>query len=338
MSVATERVNAGWGIGESLALLGVGAYAAVNALLRSVAADVDPFAGSLIRQLPLLVITTTTLIIVRPAAARPKHEDFVGPGAILLLMGAGVVSFLIGNVFLFQGFAWVGLAVAVAAMQGGMVVGGALVSWLFLKEPPRRSQIVGAGIVIIGLLLTAVPSWETAGGWQGIAGFVMSAAAGACYTVSNGASRKVQRGRKAFIVALASTNFGGVLALGIVTMLRAGGDITQLFAGATSSEILILFTAGLVNAVAIGSVTLAVRYTSVAAVSTISATVIVASTIIAGTVFKEHLPALLLIGSAVVLIGVIYGQLPPLSRLMRGARRAQQIEDLTVVPNSSKEK
>src|SRR3546814_4131691 len=56
---------------------------------------------------------------------------------------------------IFTGLNWVGLAVATAASQGGIVLGSALVSAVVLREPPTRSQLIGIGIVAIGLATIA---------------------------------------------------------------------------------------------------------------------------------------------------------------------------------------
>ena len=58
--MSDERV-VNHGRGRVFALVAVVAYTTVNVLLRFVAADVDPFVGSLVRQLPLLVIATVAL-------------------------------------------------------------------------------------------------------------------------------------------------------------------------------------------------------------------------------------------------------------------------------------
>ena len=313
--MATDRsrvdpVAAGsrWGTGEWLALLASVCYATVNALLRSVATDVDPFVASLVRQIPLLLIGAVAVALVRPRNLAPRHVDFIGSRAVVLLTAGGVVSFVIGNVLLMQGLSWVGLAVATAALQGGMVVGGALISWLALREPPSRAQTVGVVTVIAGLAVMAGPTMAAALDWRGVVGLLFSATAGACYTANGAVSRAVQRRRKAFLATLVLTNLGGVVVLAGIVAVREGADLATALTG---TELTVLLIAGTVNAVAIGAITLAVRYTSVASTSMVSASVIVMGTIVAATVFHEPTGPALLTGCAVIIAGILVG---PLSR------------------------
>lgn len=319
--MSDQRPAMGWAnarsaasIGALLALLAAASYATVNALLRSVAADVDPFAGSLIRQIPLLVIATAALIILRPTALRPRSVDFIGSRMVAMLMVAGVISFLVGNVFLFIGLDWVGLAVATAASQGGIVVGGTVVSALVLREPPNRWQVIGISIVAVGLLVVASPSFGSVqGGGLAILGFVFSLSAGVCYTISNAASRTVQRRPRTFISALAMTNLGGVIALTVAVAIRSGGRFDLVYSALSASQIFILILAGTVNAVALASVTLAVRFTTVTAVSALSSLVIVFGIVIAWLVFHEEIAVAVVVGAAIIIVGVVLAQLRPRS-------------------------
>ncbi|MBB5633347.1 O-acetylserine/cysteine efflux transporter [Cryobacterium mesophilum] len=317
--MSDQRLATGWvrtrsaaSIGALLALLAAASYATVNALLRSVAADVDPFAGSLIRQIPLLVIAMAALIILRPAALRPRSVDFIGPKMVIVLMVAGVVSFLVGNVFLFSGLNWVGLAVATAASQGGIVLGGTLVSALVLREPPTRWQLVGVIVVAVGLAVVASPGFgNVQAGLLAVIGFLLSLAAGVCYTISNAASRTVQRRPRTFITALAMTNLGGIIALTIAVAVRSGGRFDLVYSALTTSQILVLILAGAVNAVALASITLAVRFTTVTAVSALSSLVIVFGIIIAWLVFHENIAVAVIVGAAIIIVGVVIAQVRP---------------------------
>lgn len=315
--MSDQRVASGWAsaypaasIGAVLAVLGAASYATVNALLRSVAADVDPFAGSLIRQIPLWIVATTLLIVLRPPVLRPRSGEFIGARMVAMLMVAGTISFLVGNVLLFSGLNWVGLAVATAASQGGMVLGGALISGLLLREPPTRGQLIGITVVVIGLAVVASPSL---GGIQvdGFAaiGFLLSLGAGICYTISNAASRTVQRRPRTFIAALAMTNLGGVIALTAVVAIRSAGRFDLVYGALSGSQILVLVLAGVINAIAIGSVTLAVRFTTVTAASALGSLVIVFGILIAWLIFREEIAAAVFIGAGIIVAGVVIAQL-----------------------------
>lgn len=306
---AAHTAGVGFGRGESLALLAALCYAVVNALLRSVAGEIDPFLGSLVRQLPLFAIVVTLLVILRPPVVAPRAPEFFGPRTVAALLAAGTVSFLIGNVLLFLSLDWAGLAVATAATQGGVVVGGALSSWIVLREPPPRWQLAGAGVILVGLCVIAAPGIDPDRGLLLVPGLLLGVATGFCYTVANTVSRHAQRRPRSFLGALALTNIGGVVALAVTCLVRMGGDLVGAFAHLTGFQLTMVFLAGAVNVIAICSVTLSVRYTTVTRTSTITSLMIVFSTLIAWLVFQEEISVSLLIGSALILLGVFAGQL-----------------------------
>lgn len=303
MTAAQART---WGTGESLALLSAGAYAGVNVAIRSVAPTVDAFVGSLIRQLPLLVLASTAVLVLRPAEFRFRSSRFLGRTTIATLMATGTISFLIGNVLLFWGFAAVGLSVGAAASQGGLVLAGALLSSAVLREPPSRMQLVGAGAVVAGLVLTAMAASGAAGStaWQSATGFLAALGAGVCYAIANSVSRQVQLKRSSFVPVLALLNIGGVLALTAYVVTAASGDVGAAFGNLSTAETATLVAAGLINSVAIGSVTLAVRYATVASVSAIAPAVIVLGVITGAVVFGEPVHPLAALGAVVIVAGI----------------------------------
>ena len=300
------------GKGELLALTGALSYATVNALQRSVAKGIDPYVGSLIRQIPLFLMATIFILAVRPTSLRPRSDKYLGLPLLRLLFVAGVGSFCIGNILLFAGLNWVGLAVAVAASQGGLVLGGAAISTFVMKEPPVGWQRVGIAVVACGIALTAAPAISSINqGALAILGFVVSFSAGVFFTISNAASRSVQKKGGTFLVALAITNIGGVCALALAVLIRAHGNFANLWPGITSHQVTVLLGAGCVNALAIASVTLAVKFTNVANVSMILSLVLVFGLFTARLVFGESIQPTFLMGASAVLGGVLLGQLGP---------------------------
>lgn len=309
----TERTSVsprGVGLGELLALVSVFAYTTVNTLVRSVSLDVDHVAATLVRQLPTVAIAAIAVAIVRPLAIRPSAPEFIGTRHVWSLLISGVISFMVGNILLMQAFALAGLGAAVVAVQGGMIVGGFVLSWLVLKERPSNRQFTGAAIVVLGLIVAVLPSiGAMKSGWSGLLGFLAAFGAGTCYTIANTASRAVQRGgRKAFLAALLLSSLGGLIALLVVALARAGFDVAAILQGMTGREILIMVGVGLANSIAVGASTGSVRYTSVATVSTISTLIIVLS-VAAGVIFFAERPhPLLLTGAGLILLGVLASQ------------------------------
>lgn len=307
--MADERTGARPALGQAYALLAVAAYATVNALLRLVAGEIDPFLGSLVRQLPLLLLATTALLVLRPHVLRRSAPEFLGTRWVLVLLASGMVSFALGNVALFGALDLGGLVVASAGAQAGMALGGALLSLVVLREPPSRAQLVGVAVVLIGLSVFAAPAFEGAKdpGWG--VGVLLAILAGVCYTVANTASRGVQRRPGTFLAALGLTNIGGALLLGIIVAIRFGGDPQRILDELGQGRVVILLLAGAVNAVALASVTLAVRHTTVTVVSTTQSLVLVAGVLIGWLAFGEPVGPTTFIGAAIILVGVLISHL-----------------------------
>lgn len=313
------------GKGELLALTGALSYAIVNALQRSVAKGLDPYVGSLIRQLPLFFLATIFIVSVRSPSLRPKSDKFLGAATLSLLFAAGVGSFCIGNILLFAGMNWIGLAVAVAASQGGLVLGGAWISTFVMKEPPVGWQKIGVVVVACGIILTAAPSIKSISqGTIAILGFGVSFSAGVFFTISGAVNRSFQKKGGTFLVALAVTNVGGVAALVLAVLVRAQGNLSRLLPSLTSHQLLVLLCAGCVNAVAIASVTLAVKFTNIANVSMILSLVLVFGVLTAWIVFGESISITFLLGATAVLSGVLMSQIGPRS-LNKNENKQEQL-------------
>jgi len=327
--MADERIGARPALGQAYALLAVAAYATVNALLRLVAGEVDAFLGSLVRQLPLLLIAGTALLVLRPHVLRRSAPVFLGTRWILVLLGAGMVSFVLGNVVLFGALDLGGLVVASAGAQAGMAIGGALLSFIVLREPPTRSQLAGVAVVLVGLAVFAVPAFQGATDASWGIGVMLALVAGVCYTVANTASRAVQRRPATFLAALGVTNLGGAALLATIVAIRFGADPQRVVEELGQGRIVILLTAGAVNAVALASVTLAVRYTTVTVVATTQSLVLVAGVLIGWLAFGEPVGPSTFIGAGIILTGVLISHIP-----VRKPHRPAPVE--TVSATSSK--
>lgn len=312
-TTAGTAARAGW-IGVGLGLVSVLAYATVNALLRAVAGEIDPFVGALLRQLPLLAAMAIGALVLRPVAMRPRHAEFIGHRLAMGIFAAGFVALFVGNAILFWAFEWVGLGVSTAGYLGGLLLGSALMSWM-IGERPTAWQFVGMGGIALGLWFTAQ---SAAGGggdtWLAVLGLALAVTTGVCYAVSNQASRISQRRPGRFIATLGMLTVGGVLSLFAFLLVRDGFDLAATFGPVTSFQWTTVLLAGVVNGIALIAVTLALRFTTSTTVSMINSLVIVLGVVFGLVFFGEPVTVSLAIGSALILGGVAVGQL-------RGRRR-----------------
>lgn len=294
------------GRGERWAIVSAIAYTIVNVTLRSAAPAIDGALGSLIRLIPVAVIAW--VFVARDGARdfRPSQPGFIGWKLIVFLVIGGSASFVLGNILYFSALREGGLGITASGIQSAAVLGGLWMGFLFLRERPRNVQLAGAGLIVLGL---AAIGWaQTAGTlrerwWLGLA---LALAAGTTYALANATARAVQRRGPLLWVTLAASSFGGMVPLAVIVLARvAGGE--HLVVDASSA--LVVFLAGFANALALGSLAMAVRHAPVASVSTISSSSIVFSFIASVAIFGESGSLTMVVGVLVVTAGIIVAQL-----------------------------
>lgn len=293
-----------FGRGERWALVSAFAYAAVNVTLRAAAPTIDPVLGSLLRQLPLILIATGALAITGGRELRPHSPDFLGWPFVVALALSGVLSLVIGNIMYFEALNNGGLGVTVGGVQAGSVLGGLWIGLLALRERPLRVQVYGAALIVAGLIQIGIAQTQALAGlwWLGL---LLAMGAGTTYAVSNTVSRYVQRRRPLLFATLLVSGLGGVVPLaGIIGARVAAGD---QIAGDWPSALAVI-VAGLANALALASLALAVRASPVATVNTISSGAIVLSFAASVLVFGETGSPPMVLGITLVTGGIIVAQ------------------------------
>jgi len=293
-----------FGRGERWAMVSAVAYTVVNVTLRSAAPTIDPVLGSLVRQLPLLVIAAVAVFAVGGRPLRPSSPEFLGWRLVGALVVGGFTSFVIGNVLYFNALTTGGLGVTVGGVQAGSVLGGLWIGFIALRERPVGEQLFGAVLIVAGLVEIAVATTATLADlwWLGL---LLALGAGTTYALSNTASRWVQRQRPLLFVTLLVSSLGGAIPLTAVLSVRAATGDTIV--GDTPS-ILAVIGAGFANAVALASLALAVRAAPVATVNTISSSAIVLSFIASVVVFGETGSPPMIVGITLVTAGIIVAQ------------------------------
>lgn len=293
-----------FGTGERWALVSALAYTAVNVTLRAAAPTIDPVLGSLLRQLPLMVIATIALGITGGRVLRPGDAEFLGWRFVAALAISGAGSFVVGNILYFEALKSGGLGVTVGGVQAGSVLGGLWIGLLALRERPLREQLLGAALIIAGLVQIAIAQTATIADlwWVGL---LFAVLAGTTYALGNTVSRFVQRQRPLLFATLLVSGLGGVVPLtGIVA---ARGLLGEPIPGDTPSVLAVL-AAGVANAVALASLALAVRAAPVATVNTISSGSIVLSFLASVVIFNETGSPPMVVGITLVTGGIIVAQ------------------------------
>jgi drug/metabolite transporter (DMT)-like permease len=295
-----------FGLGERWALVAAIAYTIVNVMLRAAAPSIDSALGSLIRLIPVLVVAWVIVARDGARAFRPALPEFIGWRSVVLLVLGGSASFVLGNILYFGALREGGLGITVAGLQGGLVVGGLWMSSLFLREPPRAGQFAGAAILLAGLAAIGLAQTGGSVGALWWLGLLFALAAGTTYAAANAISRSVQRRRPLVFVTLAASSLGGIVPLAAIVAVRELSVPGSVQADPGSAGA--VFLAGFANAVALGSLAMAVRHTSVASVNTISSGNIVLSFVASVLVFGETGSLPMIAGMVLVSAGILVAQ------------------------------
>ena len=294
-----------FGRGERWALVSSFAYAAVGVMLRAAAPTMDPALGSLLRQVPLILIAVAALTIMGGRELRPGAPEFLGWRLIGALAVAGAISLAIGNIMFFEALKSGGLGVTVGGVQAGSVLGGLWIGLLALRERPVREQLLGAAVIVAGLIQIAIAQTQLLADlwWLGL---LLAFGAGTTYALSNSVSRYVQRQRPLLFATLLVSSLGGVVPLsGIVGARTVLGESIA----ADVPSILAVLAAGVANALALASLALAVRAAPVATVNTISSGSIVLSFLGSVFIFGESGSPPMILGITLVTAGIVVAQL-----------------------------
>ena len=296
------------GRGERWALLAAASYTVVNITLRAAAPEIDPVLGAFLRQVPVAVIAW--LVVLRSGAVefRPGHPAFLGRDLVWVLLASGAVSLVVGNIAYQLALVTAGLGVSVSGIQAGSVLGGLVLSTISLREPPTRAQGLGAAIVLAGLAAIGVaqtsgllPLWYV--------GLLLAVTAGSCYAAANALTRVVQKRRPLLFVTLAGASVGGLVPLGLIIGGRELVEPGSVLGGLAPTTVGVVLAAGLANALALASLALAVRYTTVASTNVVSAAAIVFSFVGSVVIFREVGSPPMVAGVALVVIGLVVAQI-----------------------------
>jgi len=292
------------GVGETWALITALSYTATNILLRAAAVHIDPWLGSMLRQVPVFALAWGAVALMRSPEVLPASSRFLGWRFVAALVMAGSVSFVIGNLFFFNALADGGLGITASGAQAGTILMALLLGLVLLRERPRLNTWAGAAVLAGGLALIGLARGGSGEAW--LAGIFFAVGAGSSYAVANVLTRYVQRSRPTTFVALAGTSLGGLVPLLLIETVRGGGNP---LAGADAGQVAIVLAAGCFNALALLGITQSLRHLTVGISSSIQSATVVFSFIGAVVIFGERGDPLTITGILAVAAGIILANL-----------------------------
>lgn len=290
------------------ALTSAFAYSLGNVTARVVSVEGDPLAGSILRTLPLLLLSFFMMLWRYKEVTRlmPKHENFMGWKAIRVLFFFGFVVTPVSIFGLYMAFRYGGVLIAVPVLSVHPLW-AALIAVPFLGE--AFNQRIGAGIisVIIGVILLTygqqigVPvsdQWLLGGAAALITSLAF--ATGAVFRrflISGGMDIFWQLGITAS------------LGIGLLVLILAGLGKLDTLAQFTATQYWQLMISGGLSAAGNFTISAAFIYTTVASVTTLKSLDTVIATVIAVVFLGEIINLPIGLSILLILIGILNVQI-----------------------------
>lgn len=302
----TRRVAVGpgelWASGSALA------YALAAIFSRVASVSIHPFVAPGLRLLPVVSIAWFRVLRV-PAHLRrlhPRSETFIGWRILGVICLGGTLTTVIGTVGYFYALRTGGVVLTQPVLATS-IFWSAFIAAIFLGEPLTRRMLVGVVGAVLGVALLGYGR-STGGDVPSSVLLALPLAlipAVAWGAGSNCTRYALTKGVDKYLILAVGNAWAIVLLFGLLLATGRGGLITEVSLPALGSVLL----AGVLTAAAQISIAQALSFASVASVATINGMNPVLSAIMAYFVLGEPLNALMIVGTVLTVIGVVYVQL-----------------------------
>ncbi|MCG8650180.1 MAG: DMT family transporter [Pirellulales bacterium] len=291
-------IVAGSACGVAAALL----YTMANTALRH-CVDVDPFLVSAVKAVPTVVILTPLLLWMLGthqalATSYKTAPKFVVASFIGQLVGNGAFQIALGII---------GLAASVPITLGVMIIGGAILGRLMLREPvsPRTLfamiTLIGA-VVVLSLPGATEPPRQSSTSLPLWVGALCAAASGAAYAFFGASMRQTLIGGMSAPATMFISGVVGTLSLWTITMFRLGSEPLAMI---SIQQWVVMVAAGTFNFVAFAALSLALKALPVVAVNLINASQVAMAAVAGVMLFAEPITTPLMIGITLTFAGLI---------------------------------
>jgi drug/metabolite transporter, DME family len=232
------------------------------------------------------------------------------PGKILfILILAGLVDQLLGNL----GWQWsvgvVGLAVTVPATFGAMITGGAVFGWFFLREKVTPRSMAAIGLLVVSLILLSLGA-ESAGKTVGVQAadtllvaqaVLVAGVAGAAFSLLSIAIRHTMNAETQQSTLMFIITGIGVITLGPISVHRQG---LEIFASTSWEQLAWMSTAGVFNLLGFIGLTKGLHLTTVVHANSLNASQVAMAALAGMFIFHEPPNFWLLLGVGLTVIGI----------------------------------
>lgn len=316
-------------LGTLLGFVSAVGYTGANIFLRALT-HCDPIWVSCIKAFPTVVLVSPWLV------GRAVRGQVISPSLKLLwlLVLAGVLGQLGGNVLFQWSLGVVGMALSVPLTLGAMILTGTLLGRYFLREHVSRQMawaiftlilaifILGFGARAANLAIVETGIDEfTAGGLAYLAAGVMAACtSGVVYCILGAAIRHASTNGMPLSTILVTVSVVGMLCLGGLSYLRMGAAAIW---NTNSNDMALMLMAGICNAAAFWSLSKALHLTGLVYVNALNASQIAMATVAGVVFFDEAFTFSMFAGVVLTMVGLL---LMKNERHVRDTARADTVQ------------
>lgn len=288
--------------GTLFGLLSCLGYTAANACLRAVS-DCDPAWVSCVKAWPTVLVSAAWLLwdIARRRPVVPTWR------VLLMVLGAGLLGQLGGNIPFQWSLGVVGVALAAPLAQGSTIIAAALLGRFALGERLSAKTLFSVAILCAAI---AALSWgarqaastaSSVGSRRLAWGVAAPCASGIAYAVLGMVIRYGARGRITVAMMLFVVSTVGALSLGSIAHARLG---LERIWETEQPDLRMMLAAGVFNAIAFFALMMALRRTTLVYVNGLSASQAALSALCGTLLFSEPPSWALAIGIGLTIIGL----------------------------------
>jgi drug/metabolite transporter (DMT)-like permease len=297
-----------FGPGELWASASSLSYAAAAIFSRVASLTVHPLVAPVVRLIPIAVVSWGEVFRsgLDLARLRPSAKDFFGWRLVFVMILGGTLTTVVGTVGYFYALR-IGGVVLTQPVLATNILWSALLAAVFLREPLTRKMLVGLLIAVSGVALLgygrAISGGAASGTLVAIPLALIPAVAWA--GASNCTRYALIKGVDKFTILAV----GYVWAIAVLLLYVILSGQGQLITSLTLSGVGTLIVAGLLTGAAQITLAQALSLTTVASAATINGMNPVLAAIFAALLLKEELTALMIAGTVLTVLGVIFVQL-----------------------------
>ena len=293
-------------IGAVLAVVAALGYSAANICLRAVS-QCDATWVACVKAFPTALIMGPWLIV------QSKHQRASLPsGRVLGLLVIGALIGQAGNVLYQVALERAGLALSTPLMMGSLILTGALLGVVVLRERITRASISAmvmlvAAISVLSYAANQATGTMSASSYAYVAsGVGFACLCGVCFGVLGVFIRYGVSGRATVAMTTFTIATVGIVVLAVVSVMRLG--LEHLMA-TSSSDLTMMLLAGIWNAIAFLAVTKALQLTSVVYVNTVNGTQSAICAVAGILLFREPFSLAVVVGVALTISALLVMQL-----------------------------